>query len=91
MRYVATSDVEENVARVTMRAQGGGHGAAASDIRDIYQASLGNLLAALEAFELAQVFDASERWASPRLVCAKRDGVLTYLEPVPAWCPRALT
>lgn len=27
LRYVATSDIEENVARVTMRALGGGHGA----------------------------------------------------------------
>lgn len=91
LRYVATSDIEENVARVTMRALGGGHGAAASEIRDIYRASLGNLLVALQAFELAQVFDTTERWAKPRLVCAKRDGVLTCFEPVPSWCPHALT
>lgn len=90
LRYVATSRIEENVDRITQRAQAGGHGAAESDIRGIHHASLRNLPRALQVFDLVRVYDATARWEAPRLIGVKRGGTVTVVEPVPAWFSEAV-
>src|SRR6187549_310701 len=41
--FVATDSIDENIARIVQRAQGGGHGASEREVRAIHEASLANL------------------------------------------------
>ena len=90
LRFVATDSIEENVSRVLQRAQGGGHAAPERDIRNINEASIGNLRRALTVFERVRVYDSTERWAPPRLVAIAREGRLTRHGATPAWLDVAL-
>ncbi len=62
MRFIATESVDENVARVLQRSQGGGHGASERDIRAIHEASIANLGVALDVFDAVRVYDSTVRW-----------------------------
>jgi len=48
--FVATDSIDENIARIVQRAQGGGHGASEREVRAIHEASLANLGTAIDAF-----------------------------------------
>ena len=89
--FVATESVAENLARVTQRAQGGGHGASERDVRAIHEASLENLSKALVAFEYVHVFDSTPRWAPPRLVATTHDGRVTRYGATPTWLEGVLS
>lgn len=90
MIFVATESVEENIARVLQRAQGGGHGASERDIRAIHDASIAHLNAAIEAFERVDMYDSTARWSVPRLVATAREQRIARLGSGPAWLEQAL-
>lgn len=87
--YVGTGDAEINVERVRRRGLAGGHSATPDAIRENYARSLGNLPAALLAFDQADTYDNSD--ADPRLVLEVRKGrVKTVHHPLPQWVREAL-
>jgi predicted ABC-type ATPase len=88
--FVATASVEENVARVLQRAQGGGHGASERDVRAIYEASISNLIKAISVFERVDLYDSTRRWSAPRLVATVRDRHATHYGTKPEWLQRFL-
>ena len=90
MIFVATDSIDENVARIIQRAQGGGHGASEHEIRAIHEASLANLRAAIDAFERVDVYDSSAPWSAPRLVATSRHGRIDRLGAIPSWLEKAL-
>jgi predicted ABC-type ATPase len=90
MVYVATNDVEVNVERVARRALNGGHAAPPERIREIYEASLGNLRAAIDTFDRVLIYDNSVDTRRPTYVCEFRQGRL--VDPhidLPDWLQRA--
>jgi predicted ABC-type ATPase len=90
MIFVATDAVEENVARILQRAQGGGHGASEREVRAIHEASLANLSAAIGVFERVDIYDSTARWSAPRLVATSHDGRIDRLGVGPSWLEQAL-
>jgi predicted ABC-type ATPase len=90
MIFVATDSVEENIARILQRAQGGGHGASERDVRAIHKASLANLSAAIGVFERVDVYDSTARWSTPRLVATSHDGRIDRHGAGPSWLELAL-
>lgn len=91
LRYVATDDVEANIARVAARAEAGGHAAPPNQIREIYAASLKNLAEALDVFDRASVYDNTTPGVGPRVVLeARRGRVKRVVGWPPAWLRRAL-
>jgi predicted ABC-type ATPase len=91
LRFIATDSVAENVTRVLLRTQAGGHGASERDIRAIHEASIANLRKPLGVFERVRVYDSTTPWAAPRLVASARDGRIVRLGASPAWLERALS
>lgn len=90
MVFVATDDVETNVARVAARGLGGGHSAPAERVREVYRSSLGNR-AAVAAFDRVRVYDNSGNRVVPRLVATFLGGRLaSQAADVPAWLTRVL-
>ena len=79
MIFVATDSIEENIARILQRAQGGGHGASEREVRAIHEASLANLGVAIDAFERVDVYDSTALWSTPRLVATSHNGQLERL------------
>ena len=77
--FVATDSVDENIARVLQRAQGGGHGASERDVRAIHESS-----------ERVRLYDSTARWTVPRLVAAAHDGLAVRHGASPGWLDRAL-
>ncbi|HKY40319.1 MAG TPA: zeta toxin family protein [Polyangiaceae bacterium] len=73
MIFVATDSIDENIARIVQRAQGGGHGASEREVRAIHEASLANLSAAVGAFERVDVYDSTAPWLPPRLVATSHE------------------
>lgn len=57
MVFVALGTVEENIERIAVRADAGGHAASPGRIRATHQASLANLREALRVFDRVWVFD----------------------------------
>jgi predicted ABC-type ATPase len=90
MRFVATDSIAENVARVLQRAQSGGHGASEREIRAIHQASVANLVHALDTFDRVRIYDSTERWRPPRLVAVVTGGRLVRQDATPGWLETAL-
>lgn len=92
MVFVSTDHVEENVLRVTRRGLDGGHSAPESNIREIYQRSLGNLREAIEVFDEVALYDSTASGQLPREVARFENGKLvSQSEPLPLWCgPLAL-
>lgn len=91
MIFIATDSVEENVARILQRAQGGGHGASEREVRAIHEASLSNLSAAVAVFERVDVYDSTARWSAPRLAATSHDGRVDRIGARLSWLERALT
>jgi len=89
--FIATDSVAENIARVLQRAQGGGHGASERDVRAIHEASVANLVKAIDVFERVDVYDSTARWSAPRLVATTHVGQIAWLGATPAWLDRALS
>ncbi len=91
MKYLAMGSLEAHLERVAARAEGGGHAASFATLRKIYDASLGNLSAALKALDDVEVFDSAAFGKKPRLALESLGGRLTYLAPdVPEWLTLAL-
>jgi predicted ABC-type ATPase len=91
MRFVATSSIAENVARIVQRAQGGGHAASERDIRAIHEASVQNLGKALPVFDVVRIYDSTAPWTAPRLVATARSAQVVRHGESPAWLDRALS
>lgn len=91
MVFVATDDVETNVVRVAARGLGGGHSAPAERVREVYRSSLGNLAAAVAAFDRVRVYDNSRDRVVPGLVATFLGGRLaSHAADVPGWLTRVL-
>lgn len=88
--FVATDSVDENIARVLQRAQGGGHGASERDVRAIHESSIANIKTAVATFERVRLYDSTARWTVPRLVASAHDGRVVRHGDSPAWLGRAL-
>ena len=91
MIFVATDSIDENIARVLQRAQGGGHGASEREIRAIHEASLANLRAAVDAFERVDMYDSTALWSPPRLVATSHEGRIDRHGVSPIWLEEALS
>lgn len=85
MQYVALGSAEESIARVRARAENGGHSAPPERIREIYAASLRNLLLAPKNFHYLQVFDNSDatHFDGPILVLEIVRGEVKFLAANP--------
>jgi predicted ABC-type ATPase len=90
MIFVATDSIDENLARILQRAQGGGHGASEREVRAIHEASLTNLGAAIDAFERVVIYDSTARWSTPQLVATSHDGRIERHRASPLWFEKAL-
>jgi len=90
MIFVATDSIDENIARIVQRAQGGGHGASEREVRAIHGASLANLSAAVDAFERVDVYDSTASWSAPRLVATSHNGRIDRVGTSPSWLEKAL-
>jgi predicted ABC-type ATPase len=88
--FVATDSVDENIARVLQRAQGGGHGASERDVRAIHESSVANIKVAVATFERVRLYDSTARWTVPRLVASSHDGHAIRHGASPGWLDRAL-
>ena len=89
--YIATEDVEENIRRIQARSAMEGHSAPPDVIREIYKASLDNLLMALQRFDRSDCYDNSGhiQAATQVAVCNNRVLALTT-NPTPRWLARLL-
>jgi predicted ABC-type ATPase len=86
MKYLAIGDFGDHLERVAARAQGGGHAASATTLRNIYDASLRNLPAALRAIDNVEVFDNAAFARAPRLVLECVQGKVVFIAPeIPTW------
>ena len=90
MIFIATESVDENLARILQRAQGGGHGASEREVRAIHEASLANLGAAIDAFERVDIYDSTARWSTAQLVATSHDGRIERHRASPLWFEKAL-
>jgi len=90
MLYVARDDVELNVSRVAVRADGGGHAAPPDEIRRIHSASMKNLSRAIQEFGQVQVFDNSRHDSGPDLVLEAINARVRLADGVPDWLREAL-
>lgn len=89
--YVALDDVELNITRVAVRADGGGHSAPPDEIRRIHDASMKNLSRAIQEFDQVQVFDNSRHDSGSDLVLEATEGRIRYVaEGAPAWLREVL-
>ncbi len=87
MVFVATDRVEENVLRVARRGLDGGHSAPESNIREIYQRSLGNLHEVIAVFDEVTLYDSTADGQLPRLVARFENGRKTWESgSLPRWC-----
>jgi predicted ABC-type ATPase len=96
MEYVAAGSPEESIRRVAIRADGCGHAAPESLIRQAYAASVKNLPRAIREFDAVTVYDNARRGTPehpPRLVRVLRAerGRITWVVPSPPrWLGAAL-
>lgn len=87
MVFIATDNVEENIARVARRGLVGGHSAPASRIREIYEMSLTNLPDAIQVFDEVLLYDSSAFGEHPRLIARFAGGKLVLRSAsLPRWC-----
>lgn len=86
MIFVSTVDPMENVARVRIRADAGGHSSPSDEILATFEVSNRNLELALRTFDQVRCYDNSTRWAPPELVAHAANGVIQiYRRPLPPW------
>jgi predicted ABC-type ATPase len=85
--YIATEDVEINLARVRSRVRDGGHDVPAAKIEERYRRSLKLLTPAIRATNRAYIFDNSKDGTDSILIAEITDGerVLIKHDPLPAW------
>ncbi|HXJ96863.1 MAG TPA: zeta toxin family protein [Terriglobia bacterium] len=90
MIYVALDYIGDNIERIAIRADAGGHAASPGRIRAIHRASLGNLPAALRQFDRVWVYDNSAPGGPRRLVMETCKGSVRFVadEP-PRWLREA--
>jgi len=83
--------VEENIERIAMRADAGGHAASPGRIRAIRRASLSNLPDALRQFDRVWVYSNSALRGDPKLLMETHRGTIRHAVPdPPAWLKEAL-
>jgi predicted ABC-type ATPase len=90
MEYVSAGSIEESVRRIMERSYRGGHSASARLVTAIYQASMKNLLTALDfaqsGIEVVRIYDNSELRGQVRRVLSYRRGRRNYVAAaIPAW------
>ncbi len=91
MFYVALREFEVNLTRIAARAQSGGHSAPREVLFDIYRASLGNLVEAIQTVDALGIRDNSEPGAPPMKLLEAVSGRITYRAPnPPQWLVAAL-
>lgn len=91
MHYLALNNVLENLDRVRIRADAGGHSAPESKLREIHGNSLRNLPTALKTFDRVRVYDNSRFGVQPELLLESEHGRVRYLAAAsPEWLERAL-
>ncbi len=90
MNFVATASPDVNIARVTQRAQAGGHAASEGEVRDIYAKSLANLGEAVRSFDRCTVYDATPTWVPPRIAATSTAGQVVLEQDAPEWAIKAL-
>jgi predicted ABC-type ATPase len=89
--FVTAGRADECVHRVRIRGLAGGHAAPEAELRDIHARSMSNLLHALEAFDLIDLYDSSARGAAPRLIGQITTGrFVPRVDPLPDWVPERL-
>lgn len=94
--YLAAGPVEEHIRRVMNRALLGGHSASERKLRNIYENSMKNLVAAFEEsrakqIDLLRVFDNSSGLSQPRLVMSMLNGIPVEVPAeIPSWLETAL-
>ncbi|MFI3297618.1 MAG: zeta toxin family protein [bacterium] len=83
--FVATDNVQINIARVQQRVENGGHTVSEDKITSRYQRCLENLFEALTVSDRAYIFDNSELYKP--IWCAEYDGKNVYLKhsEYPQW------
>lgn len=78
--------------RVTARGLDGGHSAPPERVREVYRSSLGNLAAAVAAFDRVRAYDNSRDRSIPCPVATFHGGRLAgQAADVPGWLTRVLT
>lgn len=91
MVYVALDRIDENIERIAIRADAGGHAASPGRIRAIHRASLGNPPAALRQLDRVWVYDNSAPGGPRRLVLeTSRAAVRHVADEPPGWLREAL-
>jgi predicted ABC-type ATPase len=91
MHFVALGDVNDNLRRVAIRAEAGGHSASDRILRSIHKASLENLPRALREIDTVLVYDNSVMNVRPRVVLQTHHGRITFIaDHVPTWLKNAL-
>ncbi|WP_437611380.1 hypothetical protein WMF20_05730 [Sorangium sp. So ce834] len=91
MIFVTAGRADECVRRVRLRGLAGGHAAPEDELRDIYERSMSNLVAALEIFDHVELYDNSVRGTAPRLVGSVIDGRFVAAPgALPDWIPERL-
>ncbi len=91
MFYIALENAEENIYRVKVRADAGGHSASVSKIKEIVSLSLKNLPRAIREFDSVEVFDNSKRFHTPNLVIQSRKGKIKLIDKnIPTWLVKSL-
>lgn len=91
MHYLALNSVADNLERVKIRADAGGHSAPESKLREIHGSSIRNLPKALGEFDRVRVYDNSQFGRAPQLLLETDHGHVTYLAArVPEWLERGL-
>lgn len=85
MIFLALERVEDNIERIAMRADSGGHATSVDRIRAIRRASLANLGETIRVFDRIWIYDNSEL-GSPRLIMETESGAVRMkAERIPKW------
>jgi predicted ABC-type ATPase len=91
MIYIALDNIEDNIERIAIRADAGGHAASPGRIRAIHRASLGNLPAALRQFDRVWVYDNSAPGGPRRLVLETSNAKVRFVsDDPPGWLRETL-
>lgn len=86
MLFIATEDVRINIARITARGLLGGHSSSTDEIRDIFRASMANLVNAIAVFDRVECFDNTAHGRRPMRVLSYEGGRLVKkLAGLPRW------
>ncbi|MGI8743089.1 MAG: hypothetical protein ACR2NN_11080 [Bryobacteraceae bacterium] len=91
MHYLALNSVTDNLERVKIRADAGGHSAPESKLREIHHRSIRNLPKALGQFHRVRVYDNSQFGKDPQLLLESDHGRVMHLATnVPEWLEQSL-